>query len=228
MGKKESVMQVSIFQEANPASLASLLPYTNIKKMKKGEHVFLDRARLQNIYFLLAGSVCFYKIGVNEEKKVIQIAKKGDVLNAVTLDGNRTSYFCECMSNVSVVTINKERLLFAAQHDFSLMMALFSSVTQDMRRLHHQMQNYVSAIRIDKRIAAKLWKLGKDYGVEVKQGTKISISVSITFLADLIGAKRETVSRQVKILCDKKLITLQGKHFIILDAHKLRQYVYLP
>lgn len=74
---------------------------------------------------------------------------------------------------------------------------------------------------MEKKLAAKLWKLSRDYGVKCEDGVTINMNISVTYLADLLGSKRETVSRSLKILLGNKLIKYENKKIKVIDQDKL-------
>ena len=43
---------IKVFFNINNSSKKNLLKYSKIKKYKKGEHLFLDKDRVDNIYFV--------------------------------------------------------------------------------------------------------------------------------------------------------------------------------
>ena len=46
---------------------------------------------------------------------------------------------------------------------------VINSLSMKVRRLYRQIKN-ATPIKIEKRVAAKLWKLARDYGIEVEDG----------------------------------------------------------
>ena len=81
---------------------------------------------------------------------------------------------------------------------------------------------------MEKRLAAKLWKLSKDYGIETENGVVINMNISVTYLADLLGSKRETISRALKILLNENLIEYDNKKIKIINQEKLAQFFKSP
>ena len=77
-------------------------------------------------------------------------------------------------------------------------------------------------------IAAKLYMLARDYGKETERGISIEMQLSITYLSEMLGSKRETVSRQVKKLCDSGLILMEKNHFWIPNLENLSNYFKQP
>lgn len=131
---------------------------------------------------------------------------------------------CEFLSDALVAMFCKKKFLTLMESDFGLTKAVIDSMALKIRRLYHQMKNTSNSVRLDKQIAAKLWKLSLDHGVKCKDGIMIDFDLTITYLADLVGSKRETVSRQVKILIEKKLIIISKSRFIIVDRELLLEY----
>ena len=107
--------------------------------------------------------------------------------------------------------------------DFELSKIIINSLAIKVRRLYRQSKNSIP-IKVEKRVAAKLWKLSRDYGREVEEGTLIDLSITITYLADMFGAPRETISRALKILNNKGLIINKNKKIIIPDREKLIRF----
>ena len=77
---------------------------------------------------------------------------------------------------------------------------------------------------MERKIAAKLWKLGRDFGVDTEDGVMIDIDLTITLMADLVGAPRENVSRACKVLTDRGLIRYGNKRFILTDSDGLAEF----
>ena len=77
---------------------------------------------------------------------------------------------------------------------------------------------------MDKKLAAKLWKLSRDYGVKTEEGTLIDLNMSITYLADMLGSTRETVSRCMNGFKKKGMIIFQNRKIIVVDPKVLSLY----
>ena len=107
--------------------------------------------------------------------------------------------------------------------DFELSRVIINSLALKVRRLYRQAKNSIP-IKVEKRVAAKLWKLSKDYGIEIEEGTLIDLNITVTYLADMFGAPRETISRSLKILKNEGLIINKNKKIIVPDREKLVKF----
>ncbi len=112
--------------------------------------------------------------------------------------------------------------------DFELSRVIINSLALKVRRLYRQGKNSIP-IKVEKRVAAKLWKLSKDYGIEIEEGTLIDLNITVTYLADMFGAPRETISRSLKILKNAGLINSnrEGKEmFYKASDNKVSEFMY--
>ena len=57
--------------------------------------------------------------------------------------------------------------------------------------------------------------MGKEFGVKKGQWTFLNVNLTITYIAEMLGCKRETLSRAMKILQDEDLVKLEGKKVYI-------------
>ena len=64
--------------------------------------------------------------------------------------------------------------------------------------------------------------------MKTERGVLIDMSLSITYLADMLGSKRETVSRQVKRLTELKLICMEKNRIFVPDIAELSNYFKQP
>jgi CRP-like cAMP-binding protein len=228
MTVSEGFRKIKALAAANPASLAELIPHGTLRQYQKGEHIFFEKDPAEQFYFLADGFAALYKLNSNGEKRGIFIYGAGASLNEVILDKKPASINCEILKESLVLCLNRDLFMGVCARDFALTKAFMESMSLKIRRLYHQIKNTSNTIHLDKRIAARLWKLSKDHGLPVKEGVEINFDLSITFLAELLGSQRETVSRKLKPLTDQGLVIMSKNRFIIPDREKLMDYFYDP
>lgn len=201
----------------------ALADFGETKCYIKGSHIFRDKEKVNKIYIIYSGKVALYKLNESAQKKIVFILGKDSIINAVVLDDLPASINCEVFEKAEILAFEKGRFEELMKSDFQLTKIVISSLTLKVRRLYRQLKNS-TPIKVEKRVAAKLWKLAKDYGIKVENGTLIDLNVSITYLADMFGAPRETISRALKLLQEKDLIIFEKKKIIIKDRDKLSKF----
>lgn len=224
MSKKNfNLNKIEIFSQINKDTFDKLNEICFIRHLKKGEHLFRDKEVIKSIYIIKSGKVALYKQSESAQKKVIFILGKDVVINEVIIDDLPASINCEAFEKVEILCFDRVKFLDIMKEDFELSKIIINSLAMKVRRLYRQGKNSIP-IKVEKRVAAKLWKLSRDYGIEIEEGILIDLNITITYLADMFGAPRETISRALKNLQDKGLIIINKKQFIVTDPNKLSEF----
>lgn len=221
--KKDDIYSLEIFKNLKEETIDKLINLGGKKKLKKGELLFRDKDEVKYIYIVLKGKTSLYKLNEDGQKKIIFILGEGKVINGVIVDDFKASINCEAFETCEILAFNKNEFVDLMENDFELTKIIINSLALKVRRLYRQLKNVVP-IKVEKRVAAKLWKLSKDYGIELEVGTMIDLNISITYFADMFGASRETISRALNVLQKEGLIIIENKRFIIKDREKLSRY----
>lgn len=212
---------LEIFNNVSSKTIEKVIKNSDIRKYKSGEVIFEDKEEVLTVYFVVQGIVSLYKINECGQKKVIFMLGKGKIINEVIIQDLPASINCEVFEEAVVLGIKRDKLLELMQEDFELCRNIIISLSSKTRRLYRQLKNTPSSIKIEKRLAAKLYKLAKDYGVKCNEGIMIDMEISITYLADLLGSQRETVSRAMKVLQKNGLISYKSKKILISNFDKM-------
>ncbi|MCE5284617.1 MAG: Crp/Fnr family transcriptional regulator [Pelosinus sp.] len=225
---REALALLEVFRQLAPNSITVLSSCAVMRYLSKGEHLFFDKEPVEMVYIVVSGLVSLYKVNSHGEKKVIFILDQGKLINEVILQGLPASINCEAFDDAQIICFDKTDFLRVMENDFALTKIVLDSLAIKVRRLYRQLKNTSNSVRGDKRVAAKLWKLSNDYGVLAQDGIKINLDLSITYLADMLGSRRETVSRQLRSLVRQGLIRLDNGQITIKDRDELAKYFNLP
>ncbi|WP_027633800.1 Crp/Fnr family transcriptional regulator [Clostridium hydrogeniformans] len=220
---RELVGSLEIFNGVDESTLEYILPKSKVVKYKKKDHVFFDKDEVSRIYIVLQGKVSLYKVSENLKKKIIFILGRGELINEIIIDDLPASINCEIFEESKVLVISKDIFKEAMKIDSNLNDNVIRSMSKKIRRLYRQMKNTVS-LKIEKKLAAKLWKLSRDYGEKVEEGILINLNTTVTYIAELFGCERETISRAMKVLEKENLLIIRNKKIIIKSRENLLNY----
>ena len=219
---KAHILMIPMFQGLKKSTLDMLEQSVNICTLNKGEILFRERDKIDRVYIILNGKVTMYRNNAEGHKKVVYILDNGQIINEVIFDGLSASINCEAFEKTELLWFNREEFLDIMSKDFDLTKKVIDMMAKKIRRLYRQLKNTVP-IRVDKKVAAKLWKLAKDYGTDENGETKIQLKITVTSLAEMLGSSRETISRALKLLTKENLIRYENKKFIV-NKSKLAKY----
>ncbi len=215
-------MQIDLNRDLSKNCLKDLLEISRCQLFKKGETIFFENDFCENIYFILEGTVILYKDSMDGRRKTMYILGENHFLNENDIYHNskKISISCDAFTNVKMLLIPQNKMKDLILKHQELAVFIIQSLSHKTKRLYRQLKN-TTTISMDKRIASKLWKLARDYGYEYGDYHGFSIKINNTYLADMIGTNRETVSRGIKKFKEMGLVKIEnGKFFILKDKLK--------
>ena len=186
--------------------------------------LFREGDILDSIYMVESGQYAMFKLSSTGDQRVIFTLGPGEILNYPERRPYPISIACRVIRGGVVYKLEQKTLFEAIEKDPVLALNTIDLYNLRMRRLYRQLKNSSGSVRLDKRIAAKLWKLSKDYPTPHPEGVAIDLKITTTFRAELIGASRESVSRNLKPLLESGLVLQERGTFIIPDRSQLEFY----
>jgi CRP-like cAMP-binding protein len=219
----DDIRCIKIFKDINEDILQMLADAAYKIKLKKGNALFVEKEKVDTIYAVLNGKVTMFRYTEDGQKRVVYILNAGELLNEVIFDFKPASISCEAFEESVILCFKREEFLKIMQSNFDLSKSIIDSMARKIRRLYRQLKNTVP-IRMDKRVAAKLWMLSRDYGVELKDGVLIDLKITVTYLADMLGSSRETISRALKQLESIGLIRYEDKKIVVKSREEIARF----
>lgn len=216
--------KLEFFKEIPQDILQNLLNESTTVSYKKKEVIFHSRTRTEYVYVVLSGEVMLYNLTKHGNRKVIFILGKGHLLNQSIVSKKPNALFGEAVCPAQILKIPESVFLRIMDHSHELTYAVLREYERNLWRMGHQLKNTTGNMQTERKIAAKLWKLGRDFGVKTEEGTMINIDLTITLMADMAGVPRENVSRACKVLTDRGLIRYENKRFILTDSDGLAEF----
>lgn len=218
------LQELSFFQSIPRDVIQTMVNTGILNTYEKKELLFRAQDKTQSVYILLSGQVLVYNLTKHGSRKILFLLDKGHLLNHSVLTDRHVSVYCEASSKVQVLQIPRKYFAALMQEHYALSQAVMQEYERYIWRLSHQLKNTTGNMQTERKIAAKLWKLARDFGKVSPQGTKISLNINMTLLADLVGAPRENISRACKSLSERGLIIYEDRHFILPDPDSLADF----
>ena len=235
-----------------------LMDTGTIHACKRGEQIFGEREEQKSLYILVDGYAALYRSSRYGENRILMVCAAGDILNESVIEGNRMPVAAEALSESRMLCVGREAFAALLNGNFELMQAVCRSLSVKTSRLYHQLGNANGTYPLEKRLAARLLKLSREYGTDTREygtdtrecgidtrecgidtrecgidtreyginteaGRQVGFRVTVSFLANLLGAKRETVSRYMSKLKSQGYIQHEDGILIVADPEGLRK-----
>ncbi len=217
-------MSKDLFCITSDSELESLKQKSSIKCFKKGDTIINEMDNSKLIFIILKGNACLYKIDSNFDRRIILILKEQSWMNEESLTNSIESVSCESMTNTEILCVDRNELLKVVKRNPNLATKVLEKVAKKNARLYRQIKNAATTLSIEKKVASKLWKLSRDYGQPKGDSVEIKLHISPSFLADMIGSKRETVTRTLRKLEEEGYIIQKNRIITVISVDKLAEF----
>ena len=224
MDKIQKLNQIKIFDHVAQKTKEKLIHKGSFQKVPKNTFLIRPHEPITAVFFQVTGKSVIYNITHSGKRKILFILGPGELLNEHVLNKYNSSLYCETLDESVVLSVPVTDFIRFMAEDFELTKSILEEQEKKMWRLSHQLKNTTSCIYLERKLAAKLWKLSRDFGIEKEDGVEIDVNLTITFLADMLGVPRETTSRACSALVENGLIKVNKKRITIVDSQKVSQF----
>jgi CRP-like cAMP-binding protein len=214
---------LSFFQPLEESTRRTLWESGRVRRCERRRLLFQAGDVIQTLYFQLSGKSCIYTVTPSGQRKVHFVCGVGELLNQNTINPSVSASCCEMLEESTIFSVPSEVVARCMRSDFELVRSLVAAQERKLWRLEHQLKNTVSSMYMERKLAAKLWKLSRDFGVPRENGLEIDMDLSVSFLADMLGIPRETTSRLRSALIRSGLISVSGRRITVIDPEGMKQ-----
>ena len=195
-------------------------------KYKKGEILVRADDEPSGIFYLVSGNVRKYAISQKGDELVVNIFKPISFFPmSWAINDEKNEYFYDALTAVEIYRAPKEKTLEFIKNNPDVLYDLMSRVYKGTDGLMRKM-TYLMAGNAYARLLTEIIIHAKRFGEKSENNTsRVELRVSEKELASQAGMTRETVSREMKELKDKGLVTFNKNLLIIKSIKALEEEI---
>lgn len=193
---------------------------------KAGEVIFHQGDPGQVLYLIQSGQIRIFINGLDgTETSVILFGKTGDIFGELAVvDGLPRSATAVALTPTTLYTISRGDFRKHMRLQPQLALNFMQELTMRVRYNTRQMDSFAS-LDVPQRVARKLVELAQACGIAETDGVRISVRLTQTELASMIGATRESINKCLREFKASGWIRAERGRITILDADALRAEV---
>jgi CRP/FNR family transcriptional regulator len=220
---KEMLSKNNIFKEIDPKLAEELYNKLITRKYRKKMLIFMEGEPADYIYFILHGKVKLSKISAEGQEKIVQIIQDGQFFGEVpVLDGGTHPLTAETLEEAEIGLLGLEEFRNYLSQYPQLAYGIMEIMAKRLRQSFRQIKN-LALKNTHSRLASRLFKLSREYGVEMGDGIFIKAAFTHQDLANMIGTSRETVSRILRDFEKSGAIRIVRQKITIINMDILRK-----
>jgi CRP-like cAMP-binding protein len=215
--------KIPIFLSFKPDELEGLAKLLREQRVEKGDVIFRKNSEGNALYFIKTGAVKIILPSVLGDERIVTVFSKGDFFGEMALlDGMPRSADAIAVEPSRLLVLNRNDFLRFLKNNGAVMVNLLSALSMRLRKTDELLRD-TSFLSIRARFAKKLLALGEKFGLADGETVEIKATFSQKELADMVGATRESINKELRILREKGLIRLTENSIIICDINRLRR-----
>ena len=215
---------IKLFAGLTPTQLDWVAQRAHRRVFEAGRNVLTIEQPGEAVYIILHGTV---KIHIEQAERdvILAILGSGDMLGEMSLIDS-------VGRSASAVTLESSLLLWMDKATFNYLLDNFPPVARNLVRimsarvrLSDQLIQALATLDVNGRVARQLLAFAEKYGHQTDGATQISIVVTQSDIADLVGASRKRVNQAMVAFKEQGLIdTDTNGRIAIKDSERLAKF----
>ena len=226
MTREEFIRQVPLFKELRPEDITILCESTRTIMLKKGEVLFRKDDEGTALYIIQQGSVKIVLPSVDGDEIIPAIFTRGDFFGEMSLlDGMPRSADAVAMEPCELLVLNRSNFLDFLKGNENVIQSILSALSMRLRRTDDLLED-TCFLNISARFAKKLVELAEEHGEQEGDLIFINLDLKQRDLASMVGATRESINKELRLLREKGLISMIGSQIQIFNIELLRRRIH--
>lgn len=196
-------------------------------KYPKGQIIFSEGQKVNEIYFIKSGLVKIYRTTADGRQLSVGLRYAGDFIGCADVLSNYTEreYSAEAMGKVDILIVWKDsfKKMLAERPQFSekFLELMSTRLRETQNTLYDFIMNPTQG-----RLATLLLSMAQRAGVEGEDDiTPVRLQVTQEELACVIGSARQTISSLLNMFKEDGSIIYKGREIIGINTKKLKSWI---
>ena len=223
MSKTDHLRNVPIFTDLTDSDLTKIASNMVPRVYEKGQMILLEESMGETFFIITEGAVKVTRLSADGREVILAILGESDFFGEMSLlDGEGRSANIVANEDAKVLTLSRSDFLDCLESYPKIAIALLEELAIRLRKSDKQIES-LSLSDSEHRIGITLIRLARELGT-IKQGHVTVKNLPYQQdIANMAGTSRETVSRTLKLLEEKKLVRRTNRNLTIYNFDAFRQ-----
>jgi CRP/FNR family cyclic AMP-dependent transcriptional regulator len=218
---ERALSQAALFYGMDPEEVSSLTGELNTVERGAGQIFFREGDTGSCFYIILSGKVKLGSRASDGRENLYSVLGPSDMFGEMcAIDPGPRGCTATAVTRARVVLVPREVLVSWMAQRPALSQRLLQMLARRLRRTEHDCSDLVFT-DVPGRVAKQLLRLGCQFGVEERNGTRVTHDLTQQEFARLVGAARETVNKVLGEFSARGWLNLEGRSVLIADSGSL-------
>jgi CRP/FNR family cyclic AMP-dependent transcriptional regulator len=223
MSKTDHLRNVPIFTALSDSDLNMIASKMVSRDYEKGQMILLEESTGETFFIITSGTVKVTRLSDDGREVILALLGESDFFGEMSLlDGEGRSANIVANEDAEVMTLSRRDFLEYLETYPKIAIALLEELAVRIRKSDQQIES-LSLSDSEQRIGITLIRLAEESGTIKRGDVTVQNLPYQQDIANMAGTSRETVSRTLKLLEDKKLVKRNGNDITIFNFNTFRQ-----
>ena len=223
MSKTDHLRNVPIFTGLSDSDLNRIASKMVSRDYEKGQMILLEESTGETFFIITSGTVKVTRLSDDGREVILALLGENDFFGEMSLlDGEGRSANIVANEDAEVMTLSRRDFLEYLETYPKIAIALLEELAVRIRKSDQQIKS-LSLSDSEQRIGITLIRLAEEGGTIKRGDVTVQNLPYQQDIANMAGTSRETVSRTLKLLEDKKLVKRNGSDITIFNFNTFRQ-----
>lgn len=222
--------QVPLFRSLRSEDIRRLAVHLKKQALKKGDVLFREGDEGTALYMIIAGKLKIVRQSGEGDEMILAVLCQGDLCGEMALlDGLCRSADAVAAEDTQLYGLNRSDFITFVMSNEMAVRSILETLSKRLRRCDDLLED-IFFLNISTRLVKKLVELATANGSNIHdvKGQAIPEKIKVTQkdLAGMVGASRESVNKELRVLREKGLIGQSGNMILIPDVEALRRRIH--
>ena len=223
MSKTDHLRNIPIFTALSDSDLNRIASKMVSRDYEKGQMILLEESTGETFFIITSGTVKVTRLSDDGREVILALLGESDFFGEMSLlDGEGRSANIVANEDAEVMTLSRRDFLEYLETYPKIAIALLEELAVRIRKSDQQIKS-LSLSDSEQRIGITLIRLAEEGGTIKLGDVTVQNLPYQQDIANMAGTSRETVSRTLKLLEDKKLVKRNGSDITIFNFNTFRQ-----
>lgn len=223
MSKTDHLRNVPIFTDLSDSDLNRIASKMVSRDYEKGQMILLEESTGETFFIITSGTVKVTRLSDDGREVILALLGESDFFGEMSLlDGEGRSANIVANEDAEVMTLSRRDFLECLETYPKIAIALLEELAVRIRKSDQQIES-LSLSDSEQRIGITIIRLAEERGTIKRGDVTVQNLPYQQDIANMAGTSRETVSRTLKLLEDKKLVKRNGNDITIFNFNTFRQ-----
>ena len=212
-----------MFRDLAPELLDRIVELSRVQRFRRGAHVFHIGDDGNALYGVSKGLVRIWIPGKDGRELTISLLDSGEVFGEIALlDGFPRTAEATALSDAVLIALDRPLFLDLLRQETQLAQHIIELLCKRLRASTDRFSED-AFLSLGARLARRLLSLMPGHSEPCAAGSRITMRLTQTDLANLLGSSRETINRQLGLWSQSGIIRHERGYVTVCDQDALRQ-----